>query len=125
MKDLLSELKRRNVFRVAIAYIIAAWVVTQVAATVFPILEAPDWTVKVVLLLTVLGFPIALVIAWAYELTPDGIRRESDVERGASTAKQTGNKLDRSVIVANVNGGGPVIKLKTLNGDIQIRKSGN
>jgi len=117
MKDLLSELKRRNVFRVAVAYVIATWVVTQVAATVFPILEAPDWTVKVVLLLTILGFPIALVIAWAYELTPEGIRRESDVERGASTAKQTGNKLDRSIIVVLLIGISWLVFDKFFSGD--------
>lgn len=99
MKEVLSELKRRNVFRVAIAYAIAAWIVMEVASTVLPILEAPQWTLKVVLLLIVLGFPFALVIAWAFELTPEGIKRETDVDRSKSITKQTGNKLDRSIIV--------------------------
>ena len=64
MNELLSELKRRNVFRVAIAYAVVGWVVTEVAATVLPIVEAPVWTLKFVLLLVALGFPIAIICAW-------------------------------------------------------------
>ena len=99
MNELLSELKRRNVFRVAIAYAVVGWVVTEVAATVLPIVEAPVWTLKFVLLLVALGFPIAIICAWAFELTPDGIKRESDVDRSLSVTKQTGRMLDRVIIV--------------------------
>ena len=99
MKELISELRRRNVFRIAVAYIVAGWVVTEVASTVLPIVEAPQWMLKVILLLIVLGFPIALVIAWAFELTPDGIMREDDVVRSESIRKRTGGRLDRSIIV--------------------------
>lgn len=99
MRELLSELKRRNVFRVAIAYAVTGWIVTEIAATVLPILEAPQWTLKVVLLLVALGFPFAVIIAWAFELTPGGIKRESDVDRSTSIGKQTGRKLDRAIIV--------------------------
>lgn len=104
MKELLSELKRRNVFRVAIAYVVAAWVVTEVASTVLPILEAPQWTLKFILLLIALGFPIALIFAWAFELTPDGIKRESEVDRSASITQQTGRTLDRLIICVLVIG---------------------
>lgn len=99
MKELASELKRRNVIRVAIAYAVAGWILMQVAATALPIFEAPQWTVKVVTFLIVLGFPIALIFAWAFELTPEGIKREADVDRSVSITKQTGRKLDRAIIV--------------------------
>ena len=73
MKELVSELKRRNVFRVAVAYFVAAWLVTEVAMTVLPILEAPQWTPKLVLMLVALGFPIILIIAWVFEFTPGSL----------------------------------------------------
>ncbi len=99
MKKLVTELKRRNVMRVAIAYAIAGWVLMQIAATVFPIFEAPLWTLKVVTFLIVLGFPIALILAWAFEMTPEGIKREADVDRSDSITTQTGRKLDHAIIV--------------------------
>ncbi len=70
----------------------------QVAATVLPIFEAPQWTLKVVTFLILLGFPIALIFAWAFELTPDGIKREAEVVRDASITKQTGGKLDHAIL---------------------------
>jgi hypothetical protein len=78
---LLTELKRRKVFRVAMAYLLVAWVLLQVGDIVFDFLEVPDWAGKLLLILLILGLPVALLLAWAYELTPDGIRREADVER--------------------------------------------
>jgi len=99
MKKLVTELKRRNVMRVAIAYAIAGWVLMQIAATVLPIFEAPPWTLKVVTFLIMLGFPIALILAWAFEMTPEGIKREADVDRSESITTQTGRKLDRAIIV--------------------------
>jgi TolB-like protein/Flp pilus assembly protein TadD len=74
-KELFGELKRRNVYKVAVAYAVVGWLLIQVATQVFPFLEIPNWTIRLVILLTALGFPIALVIAWAFELTPEGIRR--------------------------------------------------
>ena len=68
-----SELKRRNVYKVAVAYAVVAWLLIQVATQVFPFFEIPNWTVRLVVLLIVIGFPIALIIAWAFELTPEGI----------------------------------------------------
>jgi len=99
MKKLVTELKRRNVMRVAVAYAIAGWVLMQIAATVLPIFETPPWILKVVTFLIVLGFPIALILAWAFEMTPEGIKREADVERSDSITTQTGRKLDRAIIV--------------------------
>ncbi|MFT5139947.1 MAG: TolB-like protein/Flp pilus assembly protein TadD [Rhodothermales bacterium] len=93
-----EELKRRNVFRVGIAYGVAGWVILQIADLVLEAIEAPAWVLKALLLLAVLGFAIALVIAWAYEMTPDGIKKEADVDRSQSIAPDTGRKMDRIII---------------------------
>src|SRR5205814_1393822 len=70
-----AELKRRNVYKVAIAYAVVAWVLIQIATQVFPFFEIPNWAVRLVVLLLIIGFPIALIIAWAFELTPEGLKR--------------------------------------------------
>jgi hypothetical protein len=75
MKNFFGELKRRNVYKVAVAYAVVAWLLVQVATQVFPFLEIPNWVVRLVIALVVIGFPIALVIAWAFETTPQGIKR--------------------------------------------------
>src|SRR5438132_488555 len=79
-----AELKRRNVYKVAVAYAIVGWLLVQVATQVFPFLEIPNWVVRLVIALVMIGFPIALVIAWAFELTPEGIKRTEDVDLAAS-----------------------------------------
>src|SRR5258708_34008191 len=79
-KNFLAELKRRNVYKVAVAYAIVGWLLVQIACQVFPFLEIPNWVVRLVIALVAIGFPIALVIAWAFELTPQGIKRTEDVD---------------------------------------------
>jgi TolB-like protein/tetratricopeptide (TPR) repeat protein len=79
-----GELKRRNVYKVAVAYAIVGWLLVQVATQVFPFLEIPNWVVRLVIVLVAIGFPIALVIAWAFELTPEGIKRTEDVNLAAA-----------------------------------------
>src|SRR5712671_5346317 len=74
-KTFFGELKRRNVYKVAIAYAVVAWLLIQVATQVFPFFEIPNWAVRLVVLAIVIGFPIALVMAWAFELTPEGLKR--------------------------------------------------
>src|SRR5213075_2968932 len=74
-KNFFAELKRRNVYKVAIAYGVVAWLLMQVASQIFPFFEIPNWAVRLVVLLLVIGFPIALIIAWAFEVTPEGIKR--------------------------------------------------
>jgi len=96
---LIEELKRRNVFRVGIAYVIAAWVLLQFADLVLDNINAPGWVIQVFMLALAIGFPLALFFAWAYELTPEGIKREKDVEREQSITAQTGRKLDRAIMV--------------------------
>jgi len=97
--SLFQELKRRNVFRVGIAYVVLGWVLLQVVDVVVPILALPDWVARLVLLLLGLGFPVVLIFAWAFELTPEGLKREKDVDRSQSIAASTARKLDRTIIV--------------------------
>jgi TolB-like protein/Tfp pilus assembly protein PilF len=81
-KNFFAELKRRNVYKVAIAYGVVAWLLLQAASILFPTFEAPPWTMKVFVAMTALGFPIALIIAWAFELTPEGIKRTDEIKPG-------------------------------------------
>ncbi len=74
-KNFFAELKRRNVYKVAIAYGVVAWLLMQVASQIFPFFEIPNWAVRLVVLLLIIGFPVALILAWAFELTPQGIKR--------------------------------------------------
>jgi adenylate cyclase len=97
--NLFSELKRRNVFRVGIAYALAAWLVMQFADVVLNNITAPEWVFKAIMLLLAIGFPFTLIIAWAFEMTPEGIKREKDVDRSQSIAPKTGKNLDRMIIV--------------------------
>ncbi len=94
----IDELKRRNVLRVAIAYIVTAWLLLQVADVVLNNIEAPDWVFRAILLLVALGFPFALIFAWAFELTPEGLKREHEVDRSESITQMTGRKLDFTII---------------------------
>lgn len=98
MGQLFEELKRRNVFRVAVAYLVSGWLVLQVAELVVDIAGAPDWVLKLLLALGVIGFPIALIFSWAYELTPEGVKREKDVDRSESITRDTGRKLNIATI---------------------------
>src|SRR6266478_4927590 len=93
-----AELKRRNVYKVAVAYAIVAWLLIQVATQVFPFFEIPTWAVRLVVLLLILGFPIALFLAWAYEITPEGIKRAEEVDLSKSITHRTGRKLDFLII---------------------------
>jgi TolB-like protein/Flp pilus assembly protein TadD len=100
MGKLFAELKRRNVFRVGIAYLVTAWLLLQVADVVLGNINAPGWVFKVILLVLGLGFPIALLFAWAFELTPEGLKKEKDVDRSQSITQVTGKKLQYFTIGA-------------------------
>jgi TolB-like protein/Tfp pilus assembly protein PilF len=97
-RNFLTELKRRNVYKVAIAYAVVAWLLMQVATQVFPFLQIPDWAIRLVIMLLALGFPVALVLAWAFELTPEGIKRTEDVDLSKPVARKSGRKLDFLII---------------------------
>ena len=96
---LLEELKRRNVFRVGAAYVVLGWVVIQVTETVSPALNLPEWMLAFVVWVGVIGLPFVLFFAWAYEITPDGIKREVEVERSESITRVTRRKLDTALVV--------------------------
>ena len=94
----LTELKRRNVYKVAIAYAVVAWLLMQIASQIFPFFDIPSWGVRLVVLLLIIGFPIALILAWAFELTPEGIKRTDNVDLSKSIRRKTGRKLDFLII---------------------------
>ncbi len=98
MTSLISELKRRNVFRVTAAYAVVAWLIAQMADIGLESFGAPEWVMKTLLLLLIIGLPIAVVLAWAFEMTPDGVRRETDVADSQAAAPKTGRKLDFIII---------------------------
>src|SRR2546422_7465971 len=98
LRKFFAELKRRNVYKVAIAYAVVAWLLMQVASQIFPFFEIPNWAVRLVVLLLIIGFPVALILAWAFELTPEGIKRAEDVDVSKSLTRKTGRKLDFSII---------------------------
>ena len=88
-RNLFVELKRRNVYKVAVAYAVVGWLLVQVATQVFPFFEIPNWAVRLVVLAIVIGFPIALVVAWAFELTPEGLKRTEDVDLAAGSPRKS------------------------------------
>ncbi len=96
--SLFNELKRRNVIKVAAVYLIVGWLLLQVSDTLAPALHLPEWIHSAVAFLVILGFPIALVFAWAYELTPEGLKKEKDVDRSQSITHVTGRRIDFVII---------------------------
>lgn len=98
MSDLLEELKRRNVVRVGAAYLVVAWLLIQIVDTIAPLMAMPEWVPGFILILMGVGFPIALVFAWAYEITPDGLKKTEEVNTEVSVTADTGRKIDRMII---------------------------
>jgi TolB-like protein/lipoprotein NlpI len=97
-----AELKRRNVFKVAIVYSAVAWLLLQVSDTLGPALRLPEWFVSAVIFLLILGFPIAIIFAWAFDLTPEGLKRETKADPAAPEAEQTSRKSNHIVVAALV-----------------------
>ncbi|HEY8010572.1 MAG TPA: hypothetical protein VIE67_06185, partial [Rudaea sp.] len=97
--SLLAELKRRNVIRMAGLYLVGAWLVTQVASTVFPAFDVPGWVLRALIIVLVLGFVPALIFSWVFELTPEGLKRDAEVKPGESIAPSTARQIDRLIIV--------------------------
>ncbi|MGN6730254.1 MAG: tetratricopeptide repeat protein [Rhodanobacteraceae bacterium] len=98
MLAFVAELRRRNVFRAGTLYAAAAWLVVQVATQVLPLFGAPNWMLRLIVVAAVIGFPFVLAFAWYYELTPEGLKLESQVERAQSIRHLTGKRLDRAII---------------------------
>src|SRR5437667_8778693 len=101
-RNFFAELKRRNVYKVAIAYAVVAWLTIQAASIFLPAFNAPQWAMQIVILILVVGFPIALVFSWAFEITPEGIKRESEVQADESITHHTGRKIVALTIVLAV-----------------------
>ncbi len=102
MTSIWGELKRRNVVRVTVAYVIVGWLILQLTDVLVPLLTLPEWVGRLVFLLLLVGFPLALFFAWAYELTPEGLKKEKDVDRSESITHITGRKLDYLIIAVLV-----------------------
>ena len=100
--SLFDELKRRNVFRVALAYLVVGWLLTEVLTTILPTLGAPDWAARAVILIFAFGFLPAIVLSWFYELTAEGIKRDEEVRQDESTASRPGNALQLVTIAGAV-----------------------
>ncbi len=98
----LTELKRRKVYRVAVAYAIVAWLLIQAASILFPTFEAPPWVMKVFVTAVILGFPVALILAWAFELTPEGLRRSEEATPQESKTRKPGGKWTAVIVTAAV-----------------------
>src|SRR5438552_1102035 len=96
-RSFFSELKRRRVYNVAVVYVVVAWLFIQVATQVFPFFSIPNWVVRLIVLLTIIGFPIAVVCAWAFEVTSEGIKLEGDVDR--TITRKTGRKLTALIVI--------------------------
>jgi pentatricopeptide repeat protein len=88
-----AELKRRNVYKVAVAYLVVAWLLIQAASIFFPAFDAPPWVMKIFILVIIFGFPVALIFSWAFEITPEGIKLESEIDHSKSIARRTGRKI--------------------------------
>ncbi len=97
-ESFIQELKRRNVFRVAAIYVIASWLLMQIGDVMFPALLLPEWSTRLLVAFLILGFPLALIFAWAYEITPEGVKRTADVDPGESVTDLTGRKINYSII---------------------------
>src|SRR5438477_9027539 len=101
-QNFLGELRRRNVYRVAVAYGVVGWLIIQIASQIFPVLEIPNWCVRLVVILLLLGFPIAMILTWAYELTPEGIKRTEDVVPTEAARRPITQKLNFTIIAVLV-----------------------
>src|SRR5438045_8064278 len=107
-----SELKRRNVYKVAVAYAVVGWLVIQIASTILPTFHAPEWVVQTLIVIVALGFPVALVIAWAFEMTPEGMKRTEDLSPDEKIPQWSTRKFAALIVtIAVVAAGLLVFKL--------------
>src|SRR5947209_9042907 len=106
LSSFFAELKRRNVYKVAVAYAVVAWLTIQAASIFLPAFNAPQWAMQIVILILVVGVPIALVFSWAFEITPEGMVLESEVHADEAITHHTGRKIVARTIVLSVSGAG-------------------
>ncbi|HWY41660.1 MAG TPA: hypothetical protein VNX27_12790, partial [Chthoniobacterales bacterium] len=119
-----AELKRRNVYKVAVAYAVVAWLLIQAASIFFPAFDAPPWVMKIFIIVIIFGFPVALIFSWAFEITPEGIKLESEIEPNKSIARRTGRKIVAVTIALGVVAAGLfVYQLVRSNNAVAPRQS--
>jgi TolB-like protein/Tfp pilus assembly protein PilF len=123
-RNFFSELKRRNVYKVAVAYLVASWLLIQAASIFLPAFDAPPWAMRVVILILVIGFPIAFVFAWAFEITPQGIKLESTVSPKQSIRRKTGRKIVAITAVLAVIAAGLMVFQLLRHGETRAVASG-
>src|SRR5437762_10767286 len=92
-RNFFAELKRRNVYKVAVAYLVVAWLLIQAASIFLPAFDAPPWVMKIFIIVIIFGFPVTLIFSWAFEITPEGIKLESEIEPSKSLKRRTGRKI--------------------------------
>jgi TolB-like protein len=97
-KNFFAELKRRNVYRAAAAYGVVSWLLVQIATQVFPFFDVPSWAIRMVVVILLLGFPVAVIMAWIYDLTPEGLQRTNEVAPGNALSRNAGRKIDFAII---------------------------
>jgi TolB-like protein/Flp pilus assembly protein TadD len=125
LKNFFAELQRRNVYKVAVAYAVVAWLLIQAASILFPTFDAPAWVMKVFVTIVFLAFPIALVLAWAFELTPEGIKRTEDVGPAESITHRTGRKVTAFIVIAAIGAAALLAfqSLRTKSGPAAAKKT--
>src|SRR2546430_2882781 len=97
-----AELKRRNVYKVAVAYAVVAWLLIQAVSIFFPAFDAPPWMMRIFIIVVIFGFPVALILSWAFEITSEGIKLESEIEPSKSIKRRTGRKIVAVTIALGV-----------------------
>src|SRR5438270_960625 len=111
-RNFFAELKRRNVYKVAIAYAVVGWLAIQIGSTILPTFHAPEWVVQTLIVVVALGFPVALVIAWAFEMTPEGMKRTEDISPDEKIPQWSARKFAALIVtVALLAAGLLVFKL--------------
>src|ERR1700719_3116921 len=121
-----AELKRRNVYKVAVAYAVVAWLLIQAASIFFPAFDAPPWVMKIFILVIIFGFPVALIFSWAFEITPEGIKLESEIAPNKSIARRTGRKIVAvTIALAVVAAGLFLYRLVRSNNTVAPRQDAN
>src|ERR1700730_10268348 len=99
MRKFFSELKRRKVYRVAVAYAVGAWLIAQVVTQIFPVFEVSQWAMRTMIVLLIIGFPFALILSWAFDITPQGIKRTEDVDVTPARARLAEPIPEKSIAV--------------------------
>ncbi len=102
LRNFFAELKRRNVYKVAIAYAVVSWLLIQAASIFLPAFDAPPWVMKIFIIVIIFGFPVALIFSWAFEITPEGIKLESEIESNKSKSLRT-QRVQRPFKLSTIN----------------------